>query len=198
MVARVVVMFTTVIVALWATVGIWIAFELVLIKRDSSRDKGSTDQDQGTRIVNALAVQGAIVLGAVATTAVPQLRMPNYDWITAFGLLVMWSGLAIRVWAVVTLGQAFRTTVEVDEHQTVNADGPYKWVRHPSYSGLILILIGFGIGIGNWLSLAICAFLPTIALIRRIRIEEDEMIRVLGPDYEAYREGTKRLVPGLW
>ena len=119
-------MFATVIVALWATVGVWIAFELVLIKRDSSRDKGSTDQDQGTRIVNALTVQGAIVLGAVATTAVPQLRMPDYDWITALGLLVMWSGHAIRVWAVVTLGQAFRTTVEVDKHQAVKADGPYK------------------------------------------------------------------------
>jgi len=191
-------MFTTVIVALWATVGIWLAFELLLIKRDSSRDKGSTDQDQGTRIVNALAVEGAIVSGAVATSAVPQLRMPEYKWITVFGLLVMWSGLAISVCAVITLGQAFRTTVEVDEHQTVKSDGPYKWVRHPSYSGLILILIGFGTAVGNWLSLAICAVLPTIALIRRIRIEENEMIRVLGPDYEAYREGTKRLVPGLW
>jgi protein-S-isoprenylcysteine O-methyltransferase Ste14 len=187
-----------VIVALWVTVGIWVAFELILIKRDGSRDKGSTDQDHGTRIVNALAAQGAIVLGAVAATAVPQLRMPSHDWLTGFGLLVMWSGLAIRVWAVVTLGQAFRTTVEVDEHQTVNAEGPYKWVRHPSYSGLILIVTGFGIAIGNWLSLAICAVLPIIAVIRRIRIEEDEMIRVLGLEYEAYCKGRKRLVPGLW
>jgi protein-S-isoprenylcysteine O-methyltransferase Ste14 len=102
---RVAVGFATVIVALWATVGIWIAFELVPIKRNSSRATGSTDQDQGTRIVNALAVEAAIVLGAVATTAVPQLRMPDHDWIPGFGLLLMWTGLGIRVWAVVTLGK---------------------------------------------------------------------------------------------
>jgi protein-S-isoprenylcysteine O-methyltransferase Ste14 len=189
--------FASVIVALWVTVGIWIAFELVLIKRDVGRDKGGTDHDQGTRIVNALAVEGAIVLGAVASTAVPQLRIP-VQWVSWFGLMVMWSGLAIRVWAVVTLGHAFRTTVEVDEHQPVKADGPYRWVRHPSYSGLVLILVGFGLGIGNWLSLAICAVLPIIALRRRIQIEEDEMMRVLGPDYENYRESRKRLVPGIW
>jgi protein-S-isoprenylcysteine O-methyltransferase Ste14 len=187
-----------VIVALWVTVGIWITFELVLMKRDIARDKGGTDHDEGTRIVNALAVEGAIVLGAVLSTAVPQLRIRDHDWVAAFGLLVMWSGLALRVWAVVTLGPTFRTTVEVDEHQPVKANGPYKWVRHPSYTGLILILIGFGLGIGNWLSLAICAALPIIALSRRIRIEEDEMMRVLGPGYGAYRESRKRLIPGLW
>ncbi len=83
---------------------------------------------------DALAVEGAIVVGAVATTAVPQLRMPDYDWVTAFGLLVVWSGLAIRVWAVVTL-RVWR--------------GRSARLSPPPYSGLILILIRFGIGSGN-------------------------------------------------
>ena len=56
----------------------------------------------------------------------------------------MWLGLALRVWAIATLGGAFRTTVEVEPGQTVVSSGPYVWVRHPSYAGLLLIVAGFG------------------------------------------------------
>jgi protein-S-isoprenylcysteine O-methyltransferase Ste14 len=60
----------------------------------------------------------------------------------------MWLGLTIRLWAIVALGRAFRTTVEVDAGQAVVSTGPYRWVRHPSYSGLLLIVTGFGLGTG--------------------------------------------------
>jgi protein-S-isoprenylcysteine O-methyltransferase Ste14 len=110
----------------------------------------------------------------------------------------MWLGLAVRVWAVATLGQAFRTSVEVDTGQAVVTAGPYRWIRHPSYTGLPVFFAGFGLGGANWLSLAICAVAPTTALMWRIRVEEDELTRVLGDRYDAYRMRTKRLIPGLW
>src|SRR3954452_3949685 len=50
------------------------------------------------------------------------------------------AGLALRVWAIAALGSAFRTTVEVDPGQTVVSTGPYNWIRHPSYPGLLLIV----------------------------------------------------------
>jgi protein-S-isoprenylcysteine O-methyltransferase Ste14 len=78
-------------------------------------------------------------------------------------------GLAIRIWAIVTLGQAFRTTVEVDRGQAVISTGPYARIRHPSYAGLLLILV-----------------------------EEAELTRVLGDTYRRYQQHTKRLIPGLW
>jgi len=71
-------------------------------------------------------------------------------------LIVMWLGLAIRIWAIAVLGNAFRTTVEVDPGQRVVSTGPYEWVRHPSYTGLLLIVSGFGLAEGNWLALAAC------------------------------------------
>jgi protein-S-isoprenylcysteine O-methyltransferase Ste14 len=110
----------------------------------------------------------------------------------------MWLGLAIRFWAIAALGRAFRTTVEVDPGQTVVSTGPYRWVRHPSYSGLLLIVTGFGLGAGNWLALAICAALPLPALLWRIHVEEAELTAVLGDRYRAYQAHTKRLIPGLW
>ena len=116
----------------------------------------------------------------------------------AAGVIVMWLGLAIRVWAIAALGRSFRTTVEVDPGQAIVSSGPYRWVRHPSYTGLLLILAGCGLALGHWLALAICVALPLAALLRRIRVEEAELTRVLGEPYEAYRTRTRRLIPGVW
>ena len=54
------------------------------------------------------------------------------------------------------------------------------------------------LGLDNWLSLAVCSVLPAVALGRRIKVEEEELTRVLGEQYDTYRTGTKRLIPGLW
>jgi protein-S-isoprenylcysteine O-methyltransferase Ste14 len=80
----------------------------------------------------------------------------------------------------------------------VVSTGPYRWVRHPSYTGLLLIVIGFGVGVGNWLALAICVVVPVPGMLRRIQVEEAELARVLGDPYRRYQTETKRLIPGLW
>jgi protein-S-isoprenylcysteine O-methyltransferase Ste14 len=84
-------------------------------------------------------------------------------------------GLTLRVWAIAALGSAFRTTVEVEPGQSVVSTGPYTWIRHPSYAGLLLILAGFGAALGNWLSLTACVLLPLPALVWRIHVEEAEL-----------------------
>jgi protein-S-isoprenylcysteine O-methyltransferase Ste14 len=104
----------------------------------------------------------------------------------------------MRIWAIVTLGQAFRTTVEVDPGQAVISTGPYARIRHPSYAGLLLVLAGFGFALDEWRSLAVCVLLPLPALLLRIRVEEAELTRVLGDSYRRYQQHTKRLIPGLW
>jgi hypothetical protein len=72
------------------------------------------------------------------------------------GVVVIWAGLAVRIWAVLTLAGSFSTFIQVNTDQTVVTRGPYRWVRHPSYTGLLLIALGFGLSAGNWLSLLIC------------------------------------------
>jgi protein-S-isoprenylcysteine O-methyltransferase Ste14 len=110
----------------------------------------------------------------------------------------MWLGLALRAWAIAALGGAFRTTVEVDPGQAVVSRGPYRWVRHPSYAGLLLIIAGFGLAVGNWLSLAAALVLVLPAFVRRIHVEEAELERVLGDVYRSYEAGRARLLPGVW
>ena len=178
------------------TLACWVLLELSLRVRERVQCKGGTAQDRATRILIAAALASAIALASLAAQMAPSLEIAGPY--RALGLVVMWLGLAIRVWAVAALGRAFRTTVEVDADQAVVSSGPYRWVRHPSYTGLLLIVAGFGVAVGNWLALAVCVALPLPALVRRIHVEEAELTRVLGEPYRAYRTRTKRLIPGLW
>jgi protein-S-isoprenylcysteine O-methyltransferase Ste14 len=183
-------------VALWLTLAAWAVLELGLRTRERLQGRGGTARDRATRALVAVTLGIAVTVAVVRTSRStgPEIAGPY----RAAGLIVMWLGLAIRVWAIATLGEVFRTTVEVDPGQTVVSSGPYRWVRHPSYSGLLLIVAGCGLAAGDWLALAVCALLPLPALLRRIQVEEAELTGVLGDRYRAYQRQTKRLIPGLW
>lgn len=188
---------------------IWLVLEVGLIRRDRRHGTGRTERDRGTRALNFALIIAAVVLADVLAAVSGKhspLLLPGAErtsvgpagWPVIAGLVVIWLGLAIRVWAVATLGRAFRTTVEVDSGQALVSRGPYHWVRHPSYTGLLLIAAGFGLAFSTWPGLAACVLLPVAAMLRRISVEEKELLRVLGTDYSRYQESTRRLVPGLW
>lgn len=185
-------------VVLLTLVG-WGALEVALLARDRARGKGGTTRDQGTRRLTMLAWLVAFAAAqAVAVRLRPGAGWQLGHWHLVGGLVLLWVGLAVRIWAVVALGPAFRTTVEVDAGQAVVDRGPYRWVRHPSYTGMLLISIGAGLTFGNWLSLAILVLLPLAAMLRRIAVEEATLTEVMGEPYLTYQERTRRLVPGLW
>ena len=182
--------------ALQLTLAVWAVFELGVRVQERVGGRGSTAHDRGTRALIAITVGAAIAFAVVLGSRSTEPRITG--WYGSLGVIVMWLGLAIRVWAVATLGRAFRTTVEVDSGQAVVSTGPYRWVRHPSYSGLLLIVTGCGLAAGNWLALAVCAVLPLPPLLWRIHVEEAELTRVLDDRYRAYQAQTKRLIPGVW
>ncbi|HEX3787204.1 MAG TPA: isoprenylcysteine carboxylmethyltransferase family protein [Pseudonocardiaceae bacterium] len=186
------------------TSWIWLVLEIGLVVRDRRRGKGSASLDRGSR----RAVVILTVIASVGSTAVQVLlpahsalrlsAAPHVPWAPPAGLAVMWFGLVLRVWAITVLGRSFRTTVEIDTDQRVVDRGPYRWVRHPSYSGLLLITLGYGLAADNWISLGLMIVLPLSALLWRITVEERALVSTLGGPYETYRARTKRLVPGLW
>jgi protein-S-isoprenylcysteine O-methyltransferase Ste14 len=130
----------------------WFAWEVGLLVRDLVRRKGRQGQDRGTRVIVSLALAGSIWIGILLRRWLPALDTPAPNAFAVAGVVVIWVGLALRVWAVLTLGRSFSTFFQVDVDQTVVTGGPYRWVRHPSYTGLLLIALGFGLGAGNWLS----------------------------------------------
>ena len=180
----------------YPSLACWALLEVGLRVREAVQGNGGRNRDRGTRVLIAISLGAAIAAASAAASAAPSLRTPSA--VRVFGVIVMWLGLATRVWAVAALGGAFRTTVEVDPDQAVVTTGPYRWIRHPSYAGLLLLLAGLGLAFGNWLSMAACLVLPPPALAWRIHVEEAELSRVLGDAYRVYQTRTARLIPGLW
>jgi protein-S-isoprenylcysteine O-methyltransferase Ste14 len=173
------------------TLAGWVVLEVFLRVQESVRGKGRRTHDRGTRVLVAGSIGVAIGVAAAAGSSTPPAALQ------AVGVAVMWLGLATRIWAVATLGRTFRTTVEVDPGQAVVSTGPYRWVRHPSYTGLLLIVAGFGLAGGTWISV-VMGLVPLPAIVRRIHVEEAELNRVLGEAYRSYQAGTARLIPGVW
>jgi protein-S-isoprenylcysteine O-methyltransferase Ste14 len=186
-------------IILAAVTILWIAFEIWLIVRDRVSGKGKPERDRGTLYLNFTAIVLGLTLAGFlngnARYFFPGGRSSAGFW-TGIGIMAL--GFALRIWAVVTLGASFRTTVETHANQGVIESGPYRRIRHPSYAGLIMMCIGDGVALQNWLSLGIAVILPLLALLYRIHIEEKTLALSLGSSYRSYQSRTKKLVPWIW
>jgi protein-S-isoprenylcysteine O-methyltransferase Ste14 len=182
------------------TIAAWLLLEVGLLIRDRVRGKGSMARDRGTVWLNFIIIAVAVTAAGALTAALKHDATWQFGStaLTVVGLLIMWTGLAVRIWAIVVLGQSFRMTVEVDTGQRVINSGPYRWVRHPSYTGILILMAGLSLVYGNWAALAVLLALPAGVLIHRIFVEEAVLTEVMGPAYTNYAAHTKRLVPGLW
>jgi protein-S-isoprenylcysteine O-methyltransferase Ste14 len=107
-------------------------------------------------------------------------------------------GFAIRWMAVITLGKSFSANVAIRESQSVRRTGLYRFVRHPSYLGMLLIFLAIGLHSRNWASLAVALIPTTLALFYRIQVEEAALLEAFGDEYAACRRVTKRLLPGVF
>jgi protein-S-isoprenylcysteine O-methyltransferase len=113
-------------------------------------------------------------------------------------MAMMWIGMALRLWAVLTLGRHFRTAVRIlDDHKLVTR-GPYRVLRHPSYTGDLLTVSGIGLAMGNWLSLAVIFGCVFLAYALRILIEEAALRARFGDEFKAYRKRTWAVIPPVW
>jgi protein-S-isoprenylcysteine O-methyltransferase Ste14 len=107
-------------------------------------------------------------------------------------------GIALRIWAILTLDRFFTFVVGISSDHRVVQHGPYRALRHPGYAGALLALAGAGIAMGNWLSLLLMIVGPALALSVRISVEETTLATALGAEYLAYASRTARLIPRIW
>lgn len=142
----------------------------------------------------------AIGLGVLvsAPTIAPAAAIRPTSVAFAVGMTAFVSGFGMRRWSEMTLGRYFTFTVMTSADQPVIASGPYRVVRHPGYTGVLLIVIGSGLVAGNWAGLAGWALLVVVPLLYRIHVEEHALLTALGDRYGAYAANHKRLVPLVW
>jgi protein-S-isoprenylcysteine O-methyltransferase Ste14 len=137
-----------------------------------------------------------LLLGILVAYQVPTAAIGSSPAVAFWlGILLMYGGIALRLYAVITLGAYFTTEVATVREQHVVMRGPYRYIRHPSYTGFLLILVGFGLCFGNWLSPVVMVGVALIGFSYRIRVEERILQEQLGQPYRTYMRHTKRLIP---
>jgi protein-S-isoprenylcysteine O-methyltransferase Ste14 len=167
--------------------------------RDYRQRASPSAQDAGSYRLNNILGWIALVLGlgsGAALRHVPLCALPT--WLAWAGTPISIAGTALRAWAVATLGCWFTLTIQVRPDQPVIERGPYRILRHPSYAGGDLALLGVGLSAGNWVSPILYVVPWLVAHAYRIRVEERALLDTLGEPYRAYRDRTWRLVPFVW
>jgi protein-S-isoprenylcysteine O-methyltransferase Ste14 len=119
-----------------------------------------------------------------------------YRQLIAIALFV--SGLALRCYAVFSLGKFFSTTVVTKDSHILIESGPYQFIRHPTYTGLLISFFGAGIAMGDGLALLILIGPIAYVLAQRIHIEEQWLSDHLGETYDNYSLHTKKLLPWIY
>jgi protein-S-isoprenylcysteine O-methyltransferase Ste14 len=192
----------------YTDVGARYAFYVVLgmfgasewsIRLRSRMNHGGTKHDRGSFFViiatSLVGVGSAFVLAQdVQSAGIGVGRWPIF----AAGLVIVLLGIALRQWSVLTLGTFFTVQVQVRSDQTVVDTGPYRWVRHPSYTAIVMSFVGIGVALENWLSLVVLIVVPSVGLVIRIRVEEKALLEALGEPYREFSATRARLIPKVW
>ncbi len=112
------------------------------------------------------------------------------------GLLLTIAGIALACRARQLLGRNWSSEVQIkQDHELIQA-GPYRYVRHPIYSGLLLAILGTAIKVGDWRGLLALAIV-TASFWYKLRHEERWLREQFGEPYAAYQRRTSALIPGL-
>jgi protein-S-isoprenylcysteine O-methyltransferase Ste14 len=167
--------------------------EFALVAR--SRPAKGEKADRGSMMLIMLAgwigSLGAFAVAGVQAFAITRGRLAWF--LTGLSILLLGRLLRMHCWRM--LGKHFTGDVKAAEDQPVIELGAYRWVRHPSYTGGILMYLGTGIALTNWLSALIITAAGGLAYLYRVRVEEHALRAILGIRYQEYMQRTKRFVP---
>ena len=132
----------------------------------------------------------SILPGWFRAAALP--GMPCTPWCGVFlGLL----GIALRLWAVLTLRERYTRTLFIQPQHAVERSGPYRRMRHPGYLGSLLALNGAALTSGNWVTFAAALTATSAAYAYRIRVEDQMLVAAFGEPYASYRRQVRALIP---
>ena len=180
----------------WA-VDIW-AFlpEMKIVRKGMEGGKRADSKDKGSMKV-LLAGMGVATLIAYPIAFVKAWSFPVSWHVPLFvvGLLLMFFGSVLRRYCWRTLGEYFTGDVSVKPDQPIISSGPYRLVRHPSYTAGMMMYIGIGFALGSWFSLALLTITTVATYSYRVLVEERVLLDALGEPYDAFLKGRKRFIP---
>ena len=180
----------------WA-VNVW-AFlpERKVVQSGREGAKAADSKDSGSIKVimagNAIALTLAYPLAFVRAWSFPQnWQVPLF----VAGVLMVFLGSVVRRYCWRTLGEYFTGDVKARADQPVIRSGPYRFVRHPSYTAAMMMFIGIGLALGNWVSLVLVTIATIAAYGYRVAVEERALLDAIGEPYRSYMKERKRFIP---
>src|SRR5215467_16022830 len=182
----------------WELGLIYLVSEILLTLTRRSRSKTGTKQDRSTLGIIWLVIAISIVAGVFVAQNFRAATLPHGRMFASAGVVLFVAGLILRWWAIITLGRFFTVDLTIEKDHELVERGPFRVVRHPSYTGVLLAFVGLGRSLGNWVALLVILLPIGAAFIRRMDVEEDALSRALGSRYADYMKHTKRLVPFVY
>ncbi|HMD78327.1 MAG TPA: isoprenylcysteine carboxylmethyltransferase family protein [Terracidiphilus sp.] len=180
-----------------ASIAMWCVLEIYWDVAKRNIAPASSSESRASRWLHLILTSAAQLLIFLPVHGLRQRYLPASAVVTATGLTLNALGLVLAVWARRCLGRYWsgKITIKVD-HQLIRS-GPYRLIRHPIYTALLGLYLGTAIVSGE-LHALIGLALVIIAYLRKIRLEEANLMRAFGADYRGYRSETWALLPGLF
>src|SRR5450432_1236822 len=177
---------------------VYLISELLLTVTRRSRSHTGTKQDRSTLRVLWMVIMASVAAGIYVTAHWPAGTLPHRQMFELVGAFLFGAGLLLRWWAIITLGRFFTVDVTIEKDHELVERGPFRVVRHPSYTGVLLAFVGFALTLRNWGALLVILLPICAAFVRRMNVEEEALSRALGSRYADYMRRTKRLVPFVY
>ena len=179
----------------WIVYIVWFVLEMIGAVAQRVR-AGAQKQDRGSMVVLIVGLYVGVLLNFALPGLFPGATITwNRPVLFFIGLTLMVLGIILRQYAIRVLGRYFTRIVATRADQPVVQNGPYKFIRHPAYSGTLLTLLGIGLAMTNWASLAAILVCSFIGFFYRVLVEERALRTSLGQPYVEYMGRTKRFVP---
>lgn len=177
---------------LGVTVGLSELF-ILLRKRSKSTVRNS---DAGSLRYLWIAIVASLFAAGCVAPIFPGAALPAFFYPVGFAALV--AGLILRWTSILYLGRYFTVNVAIHRDHKIIDSGPYRLIRHPSYTGALLSLLGLALCFLNAVSFLVAAIPIVCAFLHRISVEESALCAEFGNGYVRYRLHTKRLIPYLY
>jgi protein-S-isoprenylcysteine O-methyltransferase Ste14 len=127
-------------------------------------------------------------------TVLEERFVPAELWIVWLGFFLTVAGLGFACWARVILGRNWSGVVQLKQDHELIVRGPYSFVRHPIYTGILLAFVGSAIAVGEWRAL-LAVVIVGLSFWRKLRLEERWLCELFGDQYREYMTRVKALVP---
>jgi len=181
----------------FAVPALWLAWCVYWLASARDVKRTARRESLGSRVGHIVPLVIAVLLLAVPKLPFGSLSgrmLPATRLVFVVGLALVVVGLSFTIWARVYLGQNWSGIVTLKEDHELVRGGPYRWVRHPIYSGLLLAIAGSAVARGEWRGI-LALVIAFAALWRKLRLEERWLGEAFGNEYAKYRAEVAALIP---